>query len=108
MYIEIGYPKDNVITSDEIDRQLKLTLDNLKKCNIIDDSFVLNAYESIVMDPAYVHIDAKNDLRVREIMKELSNINVYSIGRYGGWTYCSMEDCMVEAKDLYEKIRGNL
>ena len=108
MYIEIGYPKDNVITSDEIDRQLKLTLDNLKKCNIIDDSFVLNAYESIVMDPAYVHIDAKNDLRVREIMKELSNKNVYSIGRYGGWTYCSMEDCMVEAKDLYEKIRGNL
>ena len=108
MYIEIGYPKDNVITSDEIDRQLKLTLDNLKKCNIIDDSFVLNAYESIVMDPAYVHIDAKNDLRVREIMKELSNKNVYSIGRYGGWTYCSMEDCMVEAKDLYEKIRSNL
>ena len=56
------------------------------------------------MDPAYVHIDAQNDLKVREIMKDLSNKNVYSVGRYGAWTYCSMEDCMVEAKELSEKI----
>ena len=56
------------------------------------------------MDPAYVHIDAQNDLKVRKIMKDLANKNVYSVGRYGAWTYCSMEDCMVEAKELSEKI----
>ena len=104
MYIEIGYSKDSVITDEDINKQLGLTLDNLKKCGIIDDSFTLEAYESIVMDPAYVHIDAKNDLKVREIMKNLANKNVYSVGRYGAWTYCSMEDCMVEAKKLSEKI----
>lgn len=104
MYIEIGYSKDSVITDEDINKQLGLTLDNLKKCGIIDDSFTLEAFESIVMDPAYVHIDAKNDLKVREIMKNLANKNVYSVGRYGAWTYCSMEDCMVEAKKLSEKI----
>ena len=104
MYIEIGYPKDAVITDEDINRQLSLTLDNLKKCGIIDDTFSLEAYESIVMDPAYVHIDAQNDLKVRKIMKDLANKNVYSVGRYGAWTYCSMEDCMVEAKELSEKI----
>lgn len=104
MYIEIGYPKGAVITDEDINRQLSLTLDNLKKCGIIDDTFSLEAYESIVMDPAYVHIDAQNDLKVRKIMKDLANKNVYSVGRYGAWTYCSMEDCMVEAKELSEKI----
>lgn len=104
MYIEIGYPKGTVITDEVINKQLSLTLDNLKKCRIIDDTFTLEAYESIVMDPAYVHIDAQNDLKVREIMKDLANKNVYSVGRYGAWTYCSMEDCMVEAKNLSEKI----
>lgn len=104
MYIEIGYSKDSVITGEDVNKQLGLTLDNLKKCGIIDNSFTLEAYESIVMDPAYVHIDAKNDLKVREIMKNLANKNVYSVGRYGAWTYCSMEDCMVEAKKLSEKI----
>lgn len=104
MYIEIGYPKGTVITDEDINRQLSLTLDNLKKCGIIDDTFSLEAYESIVMDPAYVHIDAQNDLKVRKIMKDLANKNVYSVGRYGAWTYCSMEDCMVEAKELSEKI----
>lgn len=104
MYIEIGYPKGTVITDEVINKQLSLTLDNLKKCGIIDDTFTLEAYESIFMDPAYVHIDAQNDLKVREIMKDLANKNVYSVGRYGAWTYCSMEDCMVEAKNLSEKI----
>lgn len=104
MYIEIGYPKGTVITDEDINRQLSQTLDNLKKCGIIDDTFSLDAYESIVMDPAYVHIDAQNDLKVRKIMKDLANKNVYSVGRYGAWTYCSMEDCMVEAKELSEKI----
>ena len=104
MYIEIGYPKGTVITDEDINRQLSLTLDNLKKCGIIDDTFSLDAYESIVMDPAYVHIDAQNDLKVRKIMKDLAIKNVYSVGRYGAWTYCSMEDCMVEAKELSEKI----
>lgn len=104
MYIEIGYPKGTVITDEDINRQLSLTLDNLKKCGIIDDTFSLEAYESIVMDPAYVHIDAQNDLKVRKIMKDLANKNVYSVGRYGAWTYCSMEDCMIEAKELSEKI----
>ena len=30
--------------------------------------------------------------------------NIYTIGRYGAWTYCSMEDCMLEAKNLSKKL----
>lgn len=104
MYIEIGYSKDAVISKEEIDDELNKTLKNLKKVGVIDDSFELVAYESIVMNPAYVHIDTENDKLVRKTMNDLSENNIYSIGRYGAWTYCSMEDCMLEAKNLSEKI----
>ena len=104
MYIEIGYSKDAVISKEEIDDELNKTLKNLKKVGVIDDSFELVAHESIVMNPAYVHIDTENDKLVRKIMNDLSENNIYSIGRYGAWTYCSMEDCMLEAKNLSEKI----
>lgn len=105
MYVEIGYSKNDIIDNKEIEKQLNLTLDNLKKQNIIDDTFKLEEYVSIVMDPAYVHINSKTDKKVKEYFKDLENKNVYSIGRYGGWTYCSMEDCMLEAKKLVEKLK---
>ena len=29
----------------------------------------------------------------------------FIVGRYGGWTYCSMEDCMLEAKELTQSLQ---
>lgn len=101
MYIEIGYGKNDEVFEKE---QLEKTLKNLKLMNVIDDTFVLEEYSTILMDPAYVHINTQNEKDVKNIMNELNQNNIYSIGRYGGWTYCSMEDCMVEAKNLAEKI----
>lgn len=107
MYVEIGYNKGDIITKEEIDKQLKLTLDNLRKQGIIDENNNLVSHVSIVMDPAYVHINKKTDEDVHKYFDELSHSNIYSIGRYGAWTYCSMEDCMIEAKKLSEKLENN-
>ena len=105
MYVEIGYNKDDIIDNNEIEKQLKLTLENLRKQDIIDDETKLEEYVSIIMDPAYVHINHNTDKKIKELFEELENNKVYSIGRYGAWTYCSMEDCMLEAKKLSEKIK---
>ena len=104
MYIEIGYPKDAAVTKEETERQLEASLFNLKRVGIIDDTFVLEEYAPILMDPAYIHIDAEHDGEVRRTMKALEKYGAYSIGRYGAWTYCSMEDCMIEAEALREKL----
>lgn len=104
MYIEIGYSKESIIDESTINKELSLTLDNLKKCKIIDDTFKLVKYESIIMDPAYVHIDTLHDKLVKEIINDLETKNVYSVGRYGSWTYSSMEDAMLQSKELVEKI----
>ena len=29
---------------------------------------------------------------------------IYSIGRYGDWKYCSIEDSMIDALELSEKL----
>lgn len=104
MYIEIGYNKNDVINDKEIEKQLKLTLENLRKQEIIDDETNLEEYVSIIMDPAYVHINHDTSVKIKSYFEELEKNNIYSIGRYGGWTYCSMEDCMLEAKELSERI----
>ena len=101
MYIEIGYDKKADI---DVEEQLKLTLENLKKQNIIDDEMILEEHVAIIMDPAYVHINEKTDQKVTKVKTELNEHGIYTIGRYGAWTYCSMEDCMVEAKKLSEKL----
>ena len=56
------------------------------------------------MDPAYVHIKSETNEEVQQWKEKMQKQNVYSIGRYGGWTYCSMEDSMIFAKKLAETI----
>ena len=102
MYIEIGYDKNAKINIEE---QLDLTLKNLKKDGIIDDETILEDYVSIIMDPAYVHINGETDKKITKLKENLNINNIYTIGRYGAWTYCSMEDCMIESKNLATKIK---
>ena len=100
MYVEIGYsPEDPV----DIDEQLKLTLENLKTVGIINDHKLVS-YCSIIMDPAYVHVSDKSNLSKKEILAILSEKNIYSIGRYGDWKYCSIEDSMLDAINLANEI----
>lgn len=104
MYIEIGYNKDDAITNDIIKKQLDLTLKNLKKSGIIDDDMSLVDYETIIMDPAYVHVETETTKKIDNLKDKFKSKGVYTIGRYGAWIYNSMEDSMVVAKDLAEKL----
>lgn len=100
LYVELGFGKSENI---DIDNNLKKTLSGLREAGIIQDEDLVD-YEAIVMDPAYVHV---NDASTRHcaIMKErLSLKNVYSIGRYGSWTYCSIEDNIKEARHIANNI----
>ena len=60
----------------------------------------LVAEHSVIMDPAYVHITRDSLAETARLRGELAAAGVHSIGRYGGWTYCSIEDNIVEARAL--------
>lgn len=101
LYVEIGYKHTDEINIQE---QLELTLKNLKKVSIIDDHELIS-YKEIIMNPAYVHIDSDLAMNKEKIKSELSSSCVHTIGRYGDWKYCSIEDSMLDAIDLYDKIK---
>lgn len=102
MYVEIGYPKDAAVDTEQ---QLALTLENLKRCGIVTEDNSLIASSTILMDPAYVHIRRDTEAAIAEMKRSLAVSGIHTIGRYGGWTYCSMEDCMLEAKELAQALR---
>jgi hypothetical protein len=52
------------------------------------------------MDPAYVHITRGSIAEHRRLSRIMNAHGVYPAGRYGGWTYCSIEDNIVEAQGL--------
>jgi hypothetical protein len=60
----------------------------------------LVAEHSVVLDPAYVHITKRSLSEHKRLAAALRERQVWSIGRYGGWTYCSIEDNIVEARAL--------
>ena len=63
-------------------------------------------YETILMNPAYVHVSAEATQYVAKLKEQLAQQDIYSIGRYGSWTYCSIEDNIIEAKDLAKALNG--
>ncbi len=102
VYVEIGFSKDAKI---DVEKELASTLDGMKKIGMIDDDIKLVDKSVIIMDPAYVHISNKTDKDLQQVTAELAEQDVYTTGRYGKWTYCSMEDCMIWAKELSEKLK---
>lgn len=100
LYIEIGINKAHYVDpKDYFDRVLY----DLRIAGIIDDHQIV-AYSSVIMDPAYVHITLESEKDKLEKMEILAKHNVYSIGRYGEWIYCSIEDNIISAKALVAKI----
>jgi len=103
LYVELGFDAKQTFTDDLINEYYKKVIDDLIKCKIIKRQKVI-LYESLVINPGYVHITEDGKTFVSKMMNQFAEMNVYSIGRYGSWTYCSMEDCMLQANNLTKKI----
>ncbi len=99
LYVELGYPRDAKLDAAEIERLRGRVLDDLKKLGVVGAQRLV-AHHSVVMDPAYVHITRASMAEHARLTAILRGHGVHSIGRYGGWTYCSIEDNIVEARAL--------
>lgn len=102
LYVEFGYDKH--ASNIDVDKALSVCLQDLEKVGIIDDTIKLVDHSHVIMDPAYVHISSKTDEKVKSTIDSLGSQGIYTLGRYGKWTYSSMEDCMVWAKELSDSL----
>jgi protoporphyrinogen oxidase len=102
LYVEIGFPKDAQV---DVAKTKARVLEDLRAEGVIADHKVVADHE-VVMDPAYVHVTRGSLVEHQRLTRVLNANGVYSIGRYGGWTYCSIEDNIVEARALAAVLDG--
>lgn len=101
LYVEIGFDKDEIIHIKNVREKV---LSDLKRAQIITDH-ILIAEHHIILDPAYVHVKNEANRDKEEKKEHLRKKGVFSIGRYGDWKYCSIEDNIIEAKNLANEIK---
>ena len=101
LYVEIGLAHDAAV---DVAAMRDRVLADLERERIID-GHELVAHHDVVLDPAYAHI-TKDSLHWTAHYKHvLAQKDIHTVGRYGGWTYCSIEDNLVETRELAAKLR---
>ena len=100
LYVEVGFSKDATIDVASTRRRVLADLERLK----VISSQKLVSEHSVVLDPAYVHVTKRSLAEHKRLAATLRDHSVWSIGRYGGWTYCSIEDNIVEARALVDSF----
>ncbi len=100
LYVEIGAPHGATFDVDALRARV---LADLAREGIID-GHQLVSHHHVVLDPAYVHITKASLAETQRVRDGLALTGVHSVGRYGGWTYCSIEDNLLETQALAKII----
>ncbi len=102
LYIELGYDRHG---NPDADALLPKVLEELRALGLILPEQKLVSSHQVVLDPAYVHITQESRDLYADAAATLATRGVFSIGRYGGWTYCSIEDNIIESRELARKLQ---
>lgn len=94
LYVEVGLPKREQV---DIASTRNRVLDDLRREGVITTQKLV-AEHSVILEPAYVHITRSSLAEHARLSARLQDRDIWSIGRYGGWTYCSIEDNILEAR----------
>ncbi|MFZ9886487.1 MAG: protoporphyrinogen/coproporphyrinogen oxidase [Myxococcota bacterium] len=100
LYVEIGAPSETVFN---VEHERERVLADLRQSKIVTDQSLVS-WHHVVLDPAYVHITQQSVREHHRLQQILHARGVYPVGRYGGWTYCSIEDNIVETRALAETL----
>jgi protoporphyrinogen oxidase len=101
LYVEIGCRADADLSGAAIATMRERVMADLVSAGIVRGQRLVASHH-VVLDPAYVHITRASMDDVVEQKEALAARGAHSIGRYGSWTYCSIEDNIVEARRLAE------
>lgn len=100
LYVEIGAPEGATFDVDALRARV---LDDLRREAIVVDHQLVS-HHHVVLDPAYVHITQASLAETARLKAVLAGHGVHSVGRYGGWTYCSIEDNLIETRALAQQL----
>jgi protoporphyrinogen oxidase len=98
LYLEVGLPSSGEV---DVDGLRAACLDGLRRLGIVTQHRLVSQHH-VLMDPAYVHLTPSGMAATSTALAALERHGVYSVGRYGAWTYCSIEDNLRQARALVE------
>ncbi|MBL8949677.1 MAG: FAD-dependent oxidoreductase [Myxococcaceae bacterium] len=99
LYVEVGLTREGKGAAT-----LEQVIEALRRDGTVTTQKLVS-HHSVIMNPAYVHITSDSNAKVSAGRAELAKHGVFSLGRYGGWTYCSIEDNIVEARALVASLK---
>jgi len=102
IYAEIAYSDSKKIDKDTM---VSRTIHDLKKCGIISEESDVEICLPMDIKYGYALYDSNRLHAVKIIKNYLEKLGIYTIGRYGSWKYMSMEDVILEGKQIAEQIK---
>lgn len=84
-----------VLTTKSIEQSLNIL--GVKKNNIISKKI-------LHLNHAYVIYDMWRHKNLKLLQKQLQEEAIYSVGRFGGWKYSSMEEAILDGQEVAQKI----
>jgi hypothetical protein len=100
LYGEVAYINRSHRWKKEI---LKKAISKTEELLHIDDKEIL-VKKIIDISHAYVIYDHWREKNIVKLLHELETEKIYSIGRYGAWKYCSMQETLLDGKQIVEKL----
>ncbi len=105
LYVEVAYSQGLPMDKNNIISRIK---EDLRKVGIISPRDKIYAQDINDIKYGYPIYD-KNYLETRrKIMKILAGNKIIACGRYGSWRYMSMEDVILEGKDIAGRILNSI
>jgi protoporphyrinogen oxidase len=104
VYVEIAYSD-----AKQIDRKgvMPRVISGLKKCGVIADESDAEICLPMDIKYGYAIYDKNRKNAVKVIKDYLGKFGIYTIGRYGSWRYMSMEDVILEGKEIASALRAS-
>ena len=100
LYGEIAYLKSSKAI---LEKKLHDALHKTKKLFNLP-KHQLKTEQILQIKHAYVIYNQWREKHLEQLLLDLQKENIYSIGRYGAWKYSSMQEAVLDGKEVVEKI----
>jgi protoporphyrinogen oxidase len=101
IYTEVSYSSAKSIDKEKIKERI---ISDLIKVGVINFSSDILTELPLDIKYGYVIFDQERKKRVETIKSFLDSQNIFTLGRFGSWSYQTMEDAILDGKNVAEVI----
>ncbi|KPK96885.1 MAG: hypothetical protein AMJ95_11925 [Omnitrophica WOR_2 bacterium SM23_72] len=95
LYVEVAHSQGKPINKNTICGDI---IRDLIRAGILDNSDKILAKDTNDIPYGYIIYDQERSKALARIRDFLRSNDIYGLGRYGTWSYMSMEDCLLDGK----------